>query len=328
MFPTVEEYQTALLTSREGPLRSLRLEPVLTATGEVEQETGSYSVVFRMRSIDDPGQEWAMKCYVADQERRLTSCRAIIEYLTSISSPYLLPLHLYENECYCQGQYYPIVLLPWVEGDSLVNYVRKWIDAPERLEKLSHDFGLFACWLRRQSFAHGDLKSDNLRIRPQGELVLLDYDGLYIPTMQGEPPREEGNPDYTHPLYQSTDFNEHVGDFALSVIALSLRALVLSPTLFRDLEEIDTCYYRPKTSSILRNPKPSKLSPLSPMIPTSNAWNNSSVKLWKGATWPIPHPNDSFHYESVQPTTSHHPPDTFSTIALSKGTGYRLGSTE
>ncbi len=234
MFPTVEEYQTALLTSREGPLRSLRLEPVLTATGEVEQETGSYSVVFRMRSIDDPGQEWAMKCYVADQERRLTSCRAIIEYLTSISSPYLLPLHLYENECYCQGQYYPIVLLPWVEGDSLVNYVRKWIDAPERLEKLSHDFGFFACWLRRQSFAHGDLKSDNLRIRPRGELVLLDYDGLYIPTMQGEPPREEGNPDYTHPLYQSTDFNEHAGDFALSVIALSLRALVLSPTLFRD----------------------------------------------------------------------------------------------
>lgn len=141
-------------------------------------------------------------------------------------------MRLCEEELRIGDTYYPLVLLPWVEGKSLVREVDCHLHSPERLLQLSQDFGHFAYWLRSQPFAHGDLKSDNLRIRPDGSIVLLDYDGIYLPSMQGELPREEGNPDYTHPLCSPSDFNLHASDFALAVIALSLRALALAPELF------------------------------------------------------------------------------------------------
>lgn len=232
MFPSIAEYTTALRHAESGTLRSLRLALSVDDEGEPIYSRGSYSVVFKAHSIGNEREAWAIKCYVAEQERRIPSCRAISQQLNSIASPYLLPMRLCEEELRVGNMYYPLVLLPWVEGKSLVREVDYYLHNPERLLQLSQDFGHFAYWLRSQSFAHGDLKSDNLRIRPDGSIVLLDYDGIYLPSMQGELPREEGNPDYTHPLCSPSDFNLHASDFALAVIALSLRGLALAPELF------------------------------------------------------------------------------------------------
>lgn len=232
MFPSISEYTSALRHAESGTFRSLRLALSVDEEGEPIYSRGSYSVVFKAHSIGNEREAWAIKCYVAEQERRIPSCRAISQQLNSIASPYLLPMQLCEEELRVGNTYYPLVLLPWVEGKSLVREVDYYLHNPERLLQLSQDFGHFAYWLRSQSFAHGDLKSDNLRIRPDGSIVLLDYDGIYLPSMQGELPREEGNPDYTHPLCSPSDFNLHASDFALAVIALSLRALALAPELF------------------------------------------------------------------------------------------------
>ncbi len=232
MFPSIAEYTSALRHAESGTFRSLRLALSVDEEGEPIYSRGSYSVVFKAHSIGNEREAWAIKCYVAEQERRIPSCRAISQQLNSIASPYLLPMQLCEEELRVGNTYYPLVLLPWVEGKSLVREVDYYLHNPERLLQLSQDFGHFAYWLRSQSFAHGDLKSDNLRIRPDGSIVLLDYDGIYLPSMQGELPREEGNPDYTHPLCSPSDFNLHASDFALAVIALSLRALALAPVLF------------------------------------------------------------------------------------------------
>lgn len=232
MFPSISEYTSALRHAESGTFRSLRLALSVDEEGEPIYSRGSYSVVFKAHSIGNEREAWAIKCYVAEQERRIPSCRAISQQLNSIASPYLLPMQLCEEELRVGNTYYPLVLLPWVEGKSLVREVDYYLHNPERLLQLSQDFGHFAYWLRSQSFAHGDLKSDNLRIRPDGSIVLLDYDGIYLPSMQGELPREEGNPDYTHPLCSPSDFNLHASDFALAVIALSLRALALAPVLF------------------------------------------------------------------------------------------------
>lgn len=232
MFPSIAEYTTALRHAASGTFRSLRLALSVDDEEEPIYSRGSYSVVFKAHTEGNEREAWAIKCYVAEQERRIPSCRAISQQLNSITSPYLLPMRLCEEELRVGNTYYPLVLLPWVEGKSLVREVDYYLHNPERLLQLSQNFGHFAYWLRSQSFAHGDLKSDNLRIRPDGSIVLLDYDGIYLPSMQGELPREEGNPDYTHPLCSPSDFNLHASDFALAVIALSLRALALAPELF------------------------------------------------------------------------------------------------
>ncbi|MDE6226178.1 MAG: leucine-rich repeat domain-containing protein, partial [Muribaculaceae bacterium] len=49
--------------------------------------------------------------------------------------------------------------------------------------------------------------------------------------MKGEKAREIGSPDYRHPLRNDSDFNEHIDDFSIAVISLSLKAIALNPDL-------------------------------------------------------------------------------------------------
>ncbi|MDD6123982.1 MAG: leucine-rich repeat protein, partial [Bacteroidales bacterium] len=80
-------------------------------------------------------------------------------------------------------------------------------------------------------FAHGDLKPDNILVRENGELALVDYDGMFVPSMEGQKARELGSPDFRHPLRDENQFDSHIDDFAIASIALSLKAIALDPSL-------------------------------------------------------------------------------------------------
>ena len=92
MFPSIAEYTSALRHAESGTFRNLRLALSLDDEGEPIYSRGSYSVVFKAHSEGNEREEWAVKCYVAEQERRIPSCRAIAQQLNSITSPYLLPM--------------------------------------------------------------------------------------------------------------------------------------------------------------------------------------------------------------------------------------------
>ena len=96
---------------------------------------------------------------------------------------------------------------------------------------LAYQFSRLAMWLIPQPFAHGDLKPDNILVRDDGTLVLVDYDGMYVPAMKGQKARELGSPDFRHPNRNETDFDEHIDDFSLISILLSLKAISLNPEL-------------------------------------------------------------------------------------------------
>lgn len=48
-------------------------------------------------------------------------------------------------------------------------------------------FDRLGLWLLEADFAHGDLKQDNLIVMPDGSLRLIDYDGVYLPSLAGKP---------------------------------------------------------------------------------------------------------------------------------------------
>ena len=86
-------------------------------------------------------------------------------------------------------------------------------------------------WLLSQEFAHGDLKPDNIIVREDGQLVLVDYDGMFVPAMRGQKSRELGSVDYRHPLRTEDLFDGSIDDFSIASIALSLKAISLNPEL-------------------------------------------------------------------------------------------------
>ena len=96
---------------------------------------------------------------------------------------------------------------------------------------LSYRFGKMAAWLRTQSFSHGDIKPDNIIVRPDGSLTLVDYDGMYVPSMKGSQSPTIGTRDFSHPLRTVDDFDETIDDFSLASIALSLKAISMNSTL-------------------------------------------------------------------------------------------------
>ena len=75
---------------------------------------------------------------------------------------------------------FPVLLMDWVDGLSLDAYTNKISDNKIKLEQLAGNFQELVCWLLMQPFAHGDLKPDNILVKDDGSIILLDYDGMYV----------------------------------------------------------------------------------------------------------------------------------------------------
>ena len=90
------------------------------------------------------------------------------------------------------------------------------------MEKFLSNYYQLTKWLIAQPFAHGDLKPDNILVKKDGNLVLVDYDGMYVPAIQGKMAREAGSPDYQNPNKKAEEFDENIDSFSLISIYLSL----------------------------------------------------------------------------------------------------------
>ncbi|MDE6095939.1 MAG: leucine-rich repeat protein, partial [Muribaculaceae bacterium] len=242
-YPLISEYREAILSAEDNFNEMSSLRPVLDSHGNPVMSSGNFAVVFKMKDEND-GKYYAVKCFIKEQEGRDESYRKIADELEAVSSSYILPLRYLADELFvdsqqCNQDEFPVVVMEWVEGETLDAYINRNLDKKYELEMLSYRFNRLSAWLLAQPFAHGDLKPDNILVRKDGSLVLVDYDGMFVPSMDGEKAREIGSPNYRHPLRSDSDFNEHIDDFPIAVIALSLKAIALNPALRRDTEMLD-----------------------------------------------------------------------------------------
>jgi hypothetical protein len=87
--------------------------------------------------------------------------------------------------------------------------------------------------LLSENIAHGDLKHDNIIVNDNLDLVMVDYDGIYIPTFKGLESSELGTSSFQHPLRKNTDFNERIDDFSILTIYTSLVAFEQQSSTFQ-----------------------------------------------------------------------------------------------
>ena len=235
-YPLISEYIEAIRLAADNFDKLSHLQPVLDGNGTPMMSSGNFAVVFKMY---DPQahKDVAVKCFLKEQEGRAESYQLIAQELAYTSSSFLTPFRYLDKEIFVESQStndeeFPVVLMDWVEGETLDRYIQSHLDEPNALRLLAFQFSRLASWLLSQPFAHGDLKPDNILVRSDGTLTLVDYDGMFVPAMEGTAARELGSPDFRHPLRTAERFNEHIDDFPLAVILLSLKALSLSPSLW------------------------------------------------------------------------------------------------
>lgn len=242
-YPLISEYVQSIKFSEENFDKLSNLCPVLDEDGNPVMFSGNFAIVFKMQD-KQTGKLHAVKCFLREQEGREESYKLIASELEYVSSTFLTPIQYLEKEIFVdttQGEdtEFPVLLMDWVEGLTLDKYIRNNIHDPYKLALITYQFCRMGSWLLSQEFAHGDLKPDNIIVREDGQLVLVDYDGMFVPAMRGQKARELGSVDYRHPLRREDVFNGNIDDFSIASIALSLKVISLKPELFDEFGEGD-----------------------------------------------------------------------------------------
>ena len=258
-YPLISEYVRAIQDASSNLDKLAHLVPVLDDHGEPYRSSGAFAVVFKMKD-EQTGKYYALKCFTEEQEGRAEAYRQISDELDMVDSPYITSVKYMEKELFvdsqCEEDEFPVLLMDWVEGETMEAYIAANYQNQSAMSMLCYRFGKMAAWLRSQSFAHGDVKPDNIIIRPDGSLTLVDYDGMFVSSMKGSKSPTIGTKDFSHPLRTMDDFDETIDDFSLASIALSLKAISMKSTLLDIYGASDRLLF---SENDYRNPSNSKV---------------------------------------------------------------------
>ena len=258
-YPLISEYVKAIQDAGDNLEELAHLTPVLDDHGEPYRSSGAFAVVFKMQDKSS-GKYYALKCFTEEQQGRAEAYRQIADELDLLDSPYITSVKYMEKELFvdsqCEEDEFPVLLMDWVDGETMEAYIAANYRNQSAMSMLSYRFGKMAAWLRTQSFSHGDIKPDNIIVRPDGSLTLVDYDGMFVPSMKGSQSPTIGTRDFSHPLRTVDDFDETIDDFSLASIALSLKAISMKSTLLDIYGASDRLLF---SENDYRNPSNSKV---------------------------------------------------------------------
>ena len=241
-YPLISEYVRAIQDASNNLDELAHLVPVQDDHGEPYRSSGAFAVVFKMKD-EQTGKCYALKCFTEEQEGRAEAYRQIADELAFVDSSYITSVKYLDKEIFvdssCEEDEFPVLLMDWIDGETMENYIAENYQDNYAMSMLCYRFCKMAAWLCSQPFAHGDIKPDNIMVRPDGNLTLVDYDGMFVPAMKGQKSPTIGTKDFSHPLRTVDDFDETIDDFALASIALSLKAISLKPSLLDEYGAAD-----------------------------------------------------------------------------------------
>ena len=258
-YPLISEYVRAIQDASNNLDKLAHLVPVLDDHGEPYRSSGAFAVVFKMKD-EQTGKCYALKCFTEEQEGRAEAYRQIADELEFVDSSYITSVKYLDKEIFvdssCEEDEFPVLLMDWIDGETMESYIAENYQDNFAMAMLCYRFCKMAAWLRSQPFAHGDIKPDNIMVRPDGNLTLVDYDGMFVPAMKGQKSPTIGTKDFSHPLRTVDDFDERIDDFALASIALSLKAISMNSKLLDTYSASDRLLF---SGNDYRNPSNSKV---------------------------------------------------------------------
>ena len=192
---------------------------------------GSSAVVFQA-SVE--GKPQALRCYIRNDASSRDRYSALNAYLASHDlSPYVSGAIWLDEAIVVNRVTWPVLTMEWIDGRTLNEYVDFLVTGSNTaaLTTLAGRWRELVALLQRSGFGHGDLQHGNVMVDQEGQLRLVDFDGVWIPQLAGQaPPSEFGHPNYQHPGLRIWD--RWVDTFSALVIYLSLTALGREPALW------------------------------------------------------------------------------------------------
>jgi serine/threonine protein kinase len=235
--PSRTEIVTAMSNSVCHKAGELIGGSVIKNGSRVVQYAGGYTNVFPF--INKDGKKVAIRCWCADIDQARERCQRISEFLKKDTSHYFVNFKYVDNALLIAGTLHPVVVMDWVEGQTLKNYVNEQKPSKALFLDLAAKFIDLVKYLHSQNIAHGDLQHGNIMVRPDDSLALIDYDSMYVDSLNGFTDVVKGLPGYQHPARDKNRIlNPKLDYFSELVIYLSLHIFAESPELWD--EYVDT----------------------------------------------------------------------------------------
>ena len=184
-----------------------------------------------------------MRCFTREVKDQQTRYNQLSDYLSDVLPPSFVRFEYVEHGISRKGSWYPIVKMDWVEGESLSSFVGSRLKEPDTLRRIAARWrGGPAASLSGLRIAHNDLQHGNVMVQGDGNVRLVDYDGIFLPQFRGERSPELGHKNYQHPLRKAEDYDAYVDNFPSLVIYVSLLAIAADPGLwsFYNQDQPDT----------------------------------------------------------------------------------------
>jgi hypothetical protein len=238
-WPTPQDYNEAIqapaVCFADQELKAGK--PECGPTGMPRPISGSFASVYRMNC---GSRVWAVRCFtreVDDQQKRYD---AISSYLRAVKLPCFVGFEFIKRGILVNGQWYPILKMEWVDGETLDKYLEQNRRHPAKLQVLARQWIDTLRAMRQARIAHGDLQHGNILVSANG-LKLIDYDGMFVPALDGLMSHEEGHPNYQHPLRRGRDFGSYLDAFSGWVIYTAILAVQEDPEIWTQLNAGDEC---------------------------------------------------------------------------------------
>ena len=235
-WPDLTEYHEAVQhppkAFADPGLKAVALE--LDRFGMPKPATGGNAVVYKAQ---EPGgflsfkKTWAIRCFLRPISDHAERYEAISKHLRKVRLPYDVNFQFLKQGIQIRSSWFPIVKMQWAKGDLLHSYVEKHLGYPALLEALRAKWVTLVRHLEAAQVAHGDLQHGNILVRG-GSILLVDYDGMWVPALKGRHATETGHRAYQHPERGGQDYGQEIDRFSALVIYLSLAALERDTTLW------------------------------------------------------------------------------------------------
>lgn len=230
-WPTLDDFneavQDAEIAFADEDLR--RAEVELTPLGLPKVASGNFACVYR---LNNGGKSYAAKCFLRNMLGQHQRYSQLSQFVLTTPMSHMVDFEYQLQGIQIDGSWYPIVKMDWIDGPGLDLAVRKnWSNKAE-LERITSQFCQLMTQLQEVGVAHCDLQHGNILVKADG-LKLVDYDGMFVPSMQGASSNELGHSNYQHPQRSSQHFGTTVDDFSAWIIYYSLCLLKLDPSLWQ-----------------------------------------------------------------------------------------------
>src|SRR6266567_4621668 len=171
--------------------------PDRTPLGLPKPISGQFASVFAITSTS--GHRYAVKCFTRDVPDQAHRYQAISDHLGPLDRPWRVGFE-YVPQGIWADDWYPVVKMEWVEAIDLATWIDGHLADRAALAGLAGRFADLVAELADAGIGHGDLQHGNVLVTPEGDLRLVDYDGMYVPALGGLAATEFGHRNYQSPL--------------------------------------------------------------------------------------------------------------------------------